>query len=417
MSTLAHAEPPAGPAARTGRDASGARLVSGRLVLVFGCSLGTLTSFYLMLSVTPLYAMAAGAGSAGAGLVTGVLMLAGVAAEFAAPGLMTRLGSAPALALGLVLLGAPTLLLLASGRVAVIVAVSLARGLGFGLLMVVTSTLVASLVPRERRGEAVGLSGVVCCAPGVIALPGGVWLAGHFGYPLVIGIAAVAALAPVATVPWLSGGAGYRGAAAAPGGDRPIGLLAGLRRKEQLRPALAFAATTVSAGVVVAFVPLAVGAPGGAAAGLFVQAMTATISRWWAGRHGDRHGHGRLLIPGLVIAAAGMAGLAWAADPAALIVAMAAFGTGFGICQTSTLAQMMDRVPASGYGMVSALWNMAYDVGYGAGPAAFGLFVVHTGYPAAFAMMAALILVALGPARRDRAAAQAPRRGPRNGPG
>ena len=35
-----------------------------------------LTSFYLLLSVTPMYAAAAGAGSAGAGLVTGVLLLA-----------------------------------------------------------------------------------------------------------------------------------------------------------------------------------------------------------------------------------------------------------------------------------------------------------------------------------------------------
>ncbi len=74
-----------------------------------------------------------------------------------------------------------------------------------------------------------------------------------------------------------------RGAAADPGGEQPIGLLADLRRQEQLRPALAFAATTVSAGVVVAFVPLAVGASGNvAAAGLFAQAITATIGRWWA---------------------------------------------------------------------------------------------------------------------------------------
>lgn len=397
MSTLTHAAPTAR------HETSRARIVSGRLILVFACSLGTLTSFYLMLSVTPLFATAAGAGSAGAGLVTGVLMLAGVAAEFAAPSLMNRFGNAPVLALGLALLGAPTLLLLASDQVAAIVAVSLARGLGFGLLVVVTGALVVSLVPRERRGEAVGLSGVVSCVPAVVALPSGVWLAGHVGYAPVIVVAGLSALAPLAAVPWLTGVADHRQAAAAPGAEPPIGLLAGLRRGEQLRPALAFAATTVSAGVVVAFVPLATGASGNIAAiGLFVQAITATISRWWAGRQGDRHGHGRLLIPGLVIAAGGMAGLVWSANLVTLTVTMAAFGTGFGICQTSTLTQMMDRVPASGYGMVSALWNMAYDLGYGAGPAAFGLFVIHTGYPAAFAVTAVVILVGLAPAWRDR---------------
>ena len=43
-----------------------------------------LTSFYLLLSVTSVYAAASGSGSAGAGLVTGVLLLGTVAAELAA---------------------------------------------------------------------------------------------------------------------------------------------------------------------------------------------------------------------------------------------------------------------------------------------------------------------------------------------
>ena len=293
MSTLTHAAPTAR------HDAPRARILSGRLVLVFGCSLGTLTSFYLMLSVTPLFATAAGAGSAEAGLVTGVLMLSGVAAEFAAPSLMNRFGNAPVLAVGLALLGTPTLLLLVSGQVATIVAVSLVRGLGFGLLVVVTGALVVSLVPRERRGEAVGLSGVVSCVPGVVALPSGVWLAGHAGFALVIAVAGLSALAPLAAVPWLADVADHRQAAAGPGAEPPIGLKAGLRRGEQLRPALAFAATTVSAGVVVAFVPLAAGVSGNIAAiGLFVQAITATIARWWAASRATGTGTAGCSFPG-----------------------------------------------------------------------------------------------------------------------
>ncbi len=65
---------------------------------------------------------------------------------------------------------------------------------------------------------------------------------------------------------------------------------------------------------------------------------------------------------------------------------------------------MIDRAPVRGYGPASALWNLAYDAGYGAGPAAFGLFVVYAGYPAAFAVTGMLMLAALVPAVRDRAA-------------
>jgi len=171
-----------------------------------------------------------------------------------------------------------------------------------------------------------------------------------------------------------------------------------------LRPVVIFGATTVSAGVVASFLPLAAGVPAGVAAlGLFAQAVTATASRWWAGRRGDRHGHARLLIPGLLIATAGMTSLIWVPAPAVVIAGMGVFGIGFGITQNVTFALLIDRAPASGYGTASALWNLAYDAGYGAGPIMFGVFVARTGYPVAFALTGLLILIALLPAVRDRA--------------
>ena len=53
-----------------------------------------------------------------------------------------------------------------------------------------------------------------------------------------------------------------------------------------------------------------------------------------------------------------------------------------------------------------ALWNFAYDAGYGAGPALFGLICVRTGYPAAFALTGALILAAVPAALRAEGSGQ-----------
>jgi MFS family permease len=99
-----------------------------------------------------------------------------------------------------------------------------------------------------------------------------------------------------------------------------------------------------------------------------------------------------------------MIAMLWLGSPAAVIIGMGLFGTGFGIAQNATFALMIDRMPAAGAGTASALWNLAYDGGYGAGPALFGLFVTHTGYPAAFALMGLLMVAALPAARRERAA-------------
>jgi predicted MFS family arabinose efflux permease len=126
------------------------------------------------------------------------------------------------------------------------------------------------------------------------------------------------------------------------------------------------------------------------------------VTRWWAGRRGDRRGHARLLVPGLVTAAAGMTLLAASAAPVAAIAGMIVFGAGFGVIQNATFALLMSRVPAGSLGTASALWNLAYDAGYGAGPAILGLVVGSTGYAAGFALTAVLILTALRPARRER---------------
>lgn len=96
--------------------------------------------------------------------------------------------------------------------------------------------------------------------------------------------------------------------------------------------------------------------------------------------------------------------LIWVATPVAMLAGLCLFGIGFGISENATFAVMIDRAPRSGYGTASALWSLAYDGGYGAGPAMFGMFVIYTGYPAAFAITGMLMIAALIPAMRDRAA-------------
>jgi MFS family permease len=359
-----------------------------------------LTSFYLLLSVTPLAAAAAGAGTSGAGLVTGALLLGTVAAELATPALMRRCRYRTLISAGALLMGVPALALLAGGPLVVIAAVSVLRGFGFGLGTVMDA-LTAELLPPDQRGEGFGLYGVVDCVPGVVALPLGVWLADHYGFAAVVLLAAATALAPLAAFWWMPGTADPRRATTDARAEQPAGLLAGLRRPGQLRLALLFTTTTMAAGVVVSFLPLAAAVSRNVAAiGLLVQALTATVSRWWAGRHGDRHGHAGLLLPGLGLSALGMIAMIWLATPA-LIAGMCLFGFGFGIIQNATLVLMLEGLPASGIGAASALWNLAYDAGYGIGPVVFGLFVGHTGYPGAFAATGVLMLAAL-PASRSR---------------
>ncbi|MGH3247642.1 MAG: MFS transporter [Trebonia sp.] len=390
MSTLTQAQP---------GTAVPVRLLTVPLAATFLAEFTSLSSFFLLLSVMPMLAAAAGGGSSGAGLITGSLLLGTVAAEAAASAAISRFGYRMILAAGAMLLGAPALAMLAREPQAVMVSVSLVRGFGFGLCGVVTGALTARLLPPERRGEGLGLLGVVSGVPVIIALPAGVWLAGHHQAAAAAAIAATVGLLPLTAIRWLPGGREARRTAPAsrlPGARNP-GRMPGTA----LRLPLIFAAATIAAGVLDSFLPLAKGIPSDlASAALLVQAITATLSRWQAGRHGDRYGHARLLIPALVLAALGMATM-MLGSPAAVFAGMAAFGAGFGVIENATFALLIERLPEA---KASALWNLAYDAGYGAGPAVFGLICVRTGYPAAFALTGALILAVVPAALRERKA-------------
>ena len=402
-------------------------LVTRPFALACGAALANLTAFYLPLSVVPARAVAAGAPDGAAGLVTAALMLGGVLAECVAPRLMARFGDRAVLATGLLLLGGAALLLVPAVDVVLAVLVCGLRGLGFGFAVVVTGALVTRHVPAARRGEGLALAGVAACVPAVAALPAGVWLADACGADVVFVVAAlvalVGALAPLA----LGRGAGSaRSSAATVAGasesalaaavtapesaaavtesesESPAaagGLVALARVPVQRRSAVLFAATTVAAGIVVAYLPLAATGPA-VALGLFVQALAATAARYCAGRWGDRHGHARLVGPGLAACGLGMVLLLGVDQPAVLLAAMAVFGTGFGVAQSATYAVMVERAPAGGDGAVSALWNLAYDLGYGMGPLAFAAVVGASGYPAAFALTGLVVLAGLRAARR-----------------
>jgi MFS family permease len=351
------------------------RLITSGLAAAFVCAFGTSLSFYLLLAVVPLYV-----GGVGAGFATGALMLATVAAELATPALLARFGYRNVFAAGMVLLGVPALVLPNAHSVAAVLMICAVRGIGFAITAVVGSAVVPALVPAERRGEGLGIYGVVVNAPAIIGLPLGVWLAQHVGYPPAFLAGAATALVGLVAVPGLPSRAPSAEPPSRQPSAEPLGVLSAARN-----PGLA-------GGIVATFVPLAV--HGGAALALFVQAAAATVTRWWAGKYGDRHGSAKLLVPSVVIAAVGIAALVFVGSPAAVFVGMLLFGAGFGVAQNASLAMMFDRVSSSGYDTVSALWNLAFDVGYGIGGAGFGLLALETGYPPAFAITAALMALA-----------------------
>ncbi len=366
--------------------------VAGMNTAALAPTAGSALGFYLPLAVIPLVAPSASV----AGLATGAFLIATVLVELLTPRIVARLGYRRTFAGGLVLLGAPTLVFLRATSAPALIAADAVRGIGFAIAVVAGNALVALVVPAARRGEGVALVGLVSGVCSLTALPAGLWIAHRYGAGPVFVVATLAPLLALAALPFLPDPR-----PAEPAEPAGHGVAMGWRLP------VVFAVCTSAAGVIVTFLPLATPAST-ATVVLFVQPAVSTLARWAAGRIGDRHGHSRLLVPGVLLAIGGTAALAATGSFAIVLAGATAFGAGFGVLQNVTLALMYERASRSAYSGVSAVWNAAYDLGMAAGAIGFGVLVPATGFAAAFLLTAATMLPALAPARRESARGRNP---------
>jgi predicted MFS family arabinose efflux permease len=363
-------------------------------------------SFCLTLASLPTWAVQGGASQATAGLVTTVMLVATVAVQGVVPAAITRLGIGPALALGLLLLGAPSPLYGLSSQLPLLLSVSAIRGVGFALLTVIGATLTGIVAPPSRHGEAVGVYGLSIALPNLIGVPAGVALtiAGHF--PLV----GIMAASPLLAVPLAlrMGGRPDRSEPAevrVPGVRRTAAVLT-------VAPSLVLLVVTAAGGGLVTFLPIE--RPNGTLAtlGLLVFGAAAAVARWRAGLLVDRMGSRILLPASLVLSAVGLGAVAGcllggSSYDALLLVGALLFGLGYGAVQNLSLVLAFARAGPEGGPIASAVWNAAFDTGTAAGAVGVGV-LAHSGLglPWSFAVTAAFILVMLpvafgvGPTRR-----------------
>ncbi|QYN40006.1 MFS transporter [Pseudonocardia sp. DSM 110487] len=365
---------------------------------MLGATTFCFSGYALLLPVVPLWAARGGSGAFGAGATTAVLMATTVATQLAVPWLLVRLGHRWVLAAGSVLLGAPAPALALSSDLPLVLALSALRGVGFGLATVAGSALVAELVPREQHGRAAGWYGLAVGLPQLALLAAGVAVVERFGFTAVFVVAGVAPVLGALLVPAIRVA---RTTVAIPAGPRRV-------TRSALVPVFAMLTCSIAQGGLITFLPLAVPDAGLLVPGaLLATAAGALLGRLVAGELVDRRGWGgRLLVPGMLLAAAGM-GVEVVGGGALVVIGAAAVGFGFGMVQNDSLTVLFAAFGAGGYGAASAIWNIAYDAGTGVGALGLGAVAESFGYPAAFGAAAVLLCAGMAvtltrPGRRAR---------------
>lgn len=364
-------------------------------------------SWGMLLPVVPVAVLDSNGSAALAGASTGVFMIATVITQLFMPRLLRRFTYRSAIGVSAVLLGVPPLLLDLSFSPAMVLAVSVVRGIGFGAMTVSESAIIPELVPRELLGKATGIFGASGGLAQMITLPLGLAVAERVGYTPVWWLALAIAAAGGLACLWIPP---VRGVKSDPVAD---GAFAGSAWRALAAPALAMAAASVAFSLIANFLPAAardLGIARGTALGgvlLAVVNLAVMVARLVAGSVADRRGEpGALMILGQGFALVGMLGfagcLAFGAEALWLLIPALLYGAGFGIVQNEALLTMFHRLPASKVGQASAVWNISFDGGQGIGSFLFGAVIVGIGAPWSFVLGAGLILAGLLTGLRSR---------------
>ncbi len=370
--------------------------------------------FSALLPVVPLWAVTGGANEAGAGLVNGVLLLATVVTQPFVPRLLSRLGTGRVLAAGLVLLGVPSLLFLFSDHLNWILLLSIVRGIGFGVLTVAGSTVVANLVPRAQHGAAIGACGAAIAVPQVVLFPLGPWMSESVGFWAVFAIGTLPILG-ISSAPQLARVLREQTAERAlqppteptttvnntgTGGRLLLGSLLG--------PMLLLGGVTLAGGALITFAPQMSSAPAATAGGLALLTFSAAVTRWGVGGLADHYGAQRFLWPLVLISVIGLILTATAVenpDATSILLFLAGLilvGIAFGGLQNLTLLLSLAAVKRGQYGTASAVWNIGFDLGTAVGSVLIGTLAAGLSFSTALLVAAGICLATLPLALRGK---------------
>ncbi|MFD6135007.1 MFS transporter [Isoptericola sp. NPDC060257] len=365
------------------------------------------SGYALLLPAAPLWAVHGGASEGGAGLVNAVLMLATVLTQTTVPWLLRRVGWRLTMTAGVVLLGAPSLLFMATDQLGWLLGLSAVRGTGFAVLTVCGSSAVAALVDGHRHGRAIGLYGLSIAFPQLVLVPSAAWIAETLDFRVVFALGAL----PVLAVPFavllgrcldaVDDRAAEADADAARAGE-PVddgGPGRGRVLLALVMPSLVLLAVTTPGGALLTFAPQFAGGAGAAVAGLLGFTAATALSRWGVGGLADRFGPRVFLAPLLAFCAAGLAVCAGAIAhggprPVLLVLGMTMVGVSYGSLQNLTLVAAFAAVPARQHSTASAVWNIGFDAGTGLGSLVVGFIAAGTSFSVGLLTTAVVCVVA-----------------------
>jgi MFS family permease len=250
------------------------------------------------------------------------------------------------------------------------------KGIGLTANSTAAGTVVAELAPRRRRGEALGVFGIIAPIAQAFGPALGMILLNRAGFSFLFAVSALMGLLACASAFRIK----------MPPKERPAHVTMKLINRDALLPSGVMAFVYVAMAPVYSFIPLYFTSSGIGDPGLFftVYALSMMLIRVITGKLSDILGRAAIFVPGALAMALASFYLAASPDYWGTMAAAAALGAGFGAAQPALMALAIDRANATERGSATSTVYTFVDLGYSFATLADGYILQQFGFGAMF---------------------------------
>lgn len=359
---------------------------------VLTCAAGALlfASFQLLTAVLPLFVRDDLGGSTTAvGLIVGVFSIAALLPRLFIGREIDRRGAKSFLIVGAGLFLLAGILYMFATSVPLVLGVRAIHGLGMACFHTASFAFIAQISPPSRRGEAMGIWGLMSTFATAISPYLGLVIRDAAGMTPLFAIAACGSAGAIGLLSLVSDPGRTDSIAPVTGG--------GLFEPAVMPAAVLILLSNLVYGAVAAFIIVYAEDRNIANSGLYFTVFAAAVlaSRVFGGRMADRLSRLSVVMPTFVLTIFAMGTLALTSSLALLLLTGVLFGLAFGAGQPALNAFAVDLVEPARRGAGMATFTSFFEAGIGLGAIGMGAVAGLTDYSTMFALTAIFPVLAL----------------------
>lgn len=351
--------------------------------------------FYLLIVIIGVYAVEEYHSTASqAGLVTGIFVIGTLIGRLFIGRSIDSIGMKKTMFIGLILYILTTSLYFIHAGIHFLLLNRFLHGIALGVASTAVGTIVARIIPAERKGEGIGYFSMSTTLATAIGPFIGLSMTQFTSYQMMFALCLVLGFISLITAVLVKIPAGV-GAGAANSAE-----IKGFKISNFIEPKaipIAFITLLIAFGYssVLSFINFyakEIDLVQAASYFFLVYSIAILLSRPFTGRLMDSKGANYVMYPAFILFTGGLIFLSLASNGMMLMTAAVLIGLGFGNMQSCTQAIAIKVTPPHRMGLATSTFFISLDAGLGFGPYLLGFFIPAMSYSAMYMILSMVVL-------------------------